>query len=137
MAIRDGTTDDDKIEIISNVSLGRGSFEMLGTSTDKLARVTSKLEMARDSLEILRKTASKLSFNERRASTVGAVDEFRKTFLNNFGKAVAAFFHLMFFYLRTPLHPQSPTKVSISRVVAEESPVQHIHLVRNFRCVVS
>lgn len=74
--------DEDGIEITSNLSLERGSFGMLAMSNEKLARATSKLEMARDSLEVIKKAGSKLIFNERRASTVGAVDEFRKTLMN-------------------------------------------------------
>lgn len=83
MAVNEPMDDDeDGIEITSNLSLERGSFGMLGTSSEKLARATSKLEMARDSLEIIKKAGSKMIFNERRASTVGAVDEFRKTLMN-------------------------------------------------------
>lgn len=37
--------------------------------------------MARDSLEILKKTVSKFSFNERRASFLGDVEDVKKTFV--------------------------------------------------------
>lgn len=62
---------------------------MIGASTEKLiqaSQVASKLELARDSLEIIRKATSKISFDERRASAVGTLDEFRKTTLSYLGK---------------------------------------------------